>query len=73
MPAGSRTPTRPTAYQLVPYWRALLTSAACPRRPSSTLPSPRAATAGSIRCTALDARRWKAFDSTATPKYLWLP
>jgi hypothetical protein len=22
---------------------------------------------------ALDARRWKAFDSSATPKYLWLP
>ena len=24
MPAGSHAPTRPTAYQLVPYWRALL-------------------------------------------------
>lgn len=74
MPAGSHAPTRPTAYQLVPYWRALLAERGLsPATIEHFAIAPRGDGWQYPVHPALDARRWKAFDSTATPKYLWLP
>lgn len=74
MPAGIQSPSHPTTSQLVPFWRARLAERGLsPATIEHFAITPRGDGWQYPVHPALDATRWKAFDSTATPKYLWLP
>ena len=74
MSTSISSPLRATPYQFKPYWKTLLSE----RRLSQTTIehfdiTPRGDGWQYPMHPALDVRWWKAFDSSATPKYLWLP